>query len=342
MGAPPAGISEADWLATPVAVRKLILAQQEEIEQLRAQFTALATELANLRERIGRSSRNSSKPPSNDGPGFKPPERRKGSGRKRRGGQPGHPGAGPVLLPMERVDEVVVHQPDACRRCGMLLQGEDPAPLRHQVIEIPPITPVVIEHRLRHLVGGCGSDQLWPKLSALVGLLGSAFPLSFSKTQALLDQLLGVKISYGTIATIRRALSAALEQPINQTIAFARQQPVVYVVDEVLRAGVETGAPTGNADGGNPDGKRGWQWVMMTAMVTVFMQGLSRSTAAAIDLLGDAFGGIVVSDRFSSYNYFPLGQRQLCWAHVIRDLTAIAERQGASGEIGAELLALQQ
>jgi hypothetical protein len=33
----------------------------------------------------------------------------------------------------------------------MLLQGEDPAPLRHQVIEIPPITPVVIEHRLRHL-----------------------------------------------------------------------------------------------------------------------------------------------------------------------------------------------
>jgi hypothetical protein len=113
-----------------------------------------------------------------------------------------------------------------------------------------------------------------------------------------------------------------------------RQQPVVYVD--------ETGAPTGNADGGNPGGKRGWQWVIVTAMVTVFMQGLSRSTAAAIDLLGDAFGGIVVSDRFSSYNYFPLGQRHLCWAHVIRDLTAIAERQGASGEIGSELLALQQ
>ncbi len=99
-----------------------------------------------------------------------------------------------------------------------------------------------------------------PKLSALVGLLGSAFPLSFSKTQALLDQLLGVEISCGTIATIRRGLSGALEQPMHQAIAFARQQPVVYVVDEVLRAAVETGAPTGNADGGNPDGKRGWQW----------------------------------------------------------------------------------
>ena len=31
-----------------------------------------------------------------------------------------------------------------------------------------------------------------------------------------------------------------------------------YVVDDVLRAAVETGAPTGNADGNNPTGKRGW------------------------------------------------------------------------------------
>ncbi len=71
MGTAPAGISEADWLATPSAVRSFILGQQQEIEQLRLQLTVLARELAQLRERIGRSSRNSSKPPSSDGPGFK-------------------------------------------------------------------------------------------------------------------------------------------------------------------------------------------------------------------------------------------------------------------------------
>jgi hypothetical protein len=38
---------------------------------LRVQLTALVTELASLREQIGRSSRNSSRPPSSDGPGFK-------------------------------------------------------------------------------------------------------------------------------------------------------------------------------------------------------------------------------------------------------------------------------
>ena len=119
-----------------------------------------------------------------------------------------------------------------------------------------------------------------------------------------------------------------------QALEAARKRPAAYVD--------ETGAPTGNADGGNPEDKRGWQWVMVTAAVTVFIQGLSRSTAAAIELLGSTFGGIVVSDRFSAYNHLPLEQRLLCWTHLIRDLTAITERPGASVEFGTELLDLQQ
>jgi transposase len=352
MTIPPAGISDADWLAWPTSARSLILHQQQEIhvlhqenEQLRTQLTTLATELAQLRERIGRSSRNSSKPPSSDGPGFKPPERRKGSDRKR-GGQPGHPGSGPELLPIERVDEVVEHHPQACRRCGQLLDGVDPEPLRHQVIEIPPITPLVIEHRLHRLVCPCCSTstcatlpadveaaRYGPRLSTLVGLLGSAFPLSISKTQELLHHL-GVVIRRAGIAGLRQRLSATLAQPMAEALAAARQQPVAYVD--------ETGAPTGNADGNNPAGRRGWQWVMVTPVATVFLQGLSRSTAAAMELLGNAFGGIVVSDRFSAYNHLPIEQRQLCWAHLIRDLTAIAQRPGASAKFGAELLDLQQ
>ena len=172
------------------------------------------------------------------------------------------------------------------------------------------------------------------RLSALVGLLGSAFPLSFSKTQALVDRLLGVEISCAAIPRIRERLSAALEQPMEEAIQEARLQPVAFVA--------ETDAPTGNADGGHPDRKRGWQWVMMTPVVTVFLQGLSRSAVTAIELLWKAFAGIVVSDRFSAYNHLANSQRQLCWAHLIRDLNAIAERQGFSGEIGLEPMALQK
>ncbi|NDC14631.1 MAG: hypothetical protein EBZ76_05465 [Synechococcaceae bacterium WB9_2_170] len=59
-------------------------------------------------------------------------------------------------------------------------------------------------------------------------------------------------------------------------------------------------------------------------------------------LLGSSFGGIVVSDRFSAYNHLPSQQRQLCWAHLIRDLTTIAERTGANAEFGAQLQRLQR
>jgi hypothetical protein len=68
----------------------------------------MATELASLRERISRTSRNSYKPPSSNGPGFRPPVRRKGSGHMR-GGLPNYPGKGPDLLPIKRVDQAFKH-----------------------------------------------------------------------------------------------------------------------------------------------------------------------------------------------------------------------------------------
>jgi hypothetical protein len=42
MSAPPAGIPEADWLSWPPKARPFILAQQQEVEQLRLQITPLA------------------------------------------------------------------------------------------------------------------------------------------------------------------------------------------------------------------------------------------------------------------------------------------------------------
>lgn len=70
MSTPPAAISEADWQSWPSSARDFIVSQLQENEDLRAQLAALASELASLREQIGRSSRNSSKPPSSDGPGY--------------------------------------------------------------------------------------------------------------------------------------------------------------------------------------------------------------------------------------------------------------------------------
>jgi hypothetical protein len=53
--------------------------------------------------------------------------RRKGKRSERKpGGQPGHPGSGRGLLPIEQVDEVVEHLAEHCRAGGYSLAGRPP------------------------------------------------------------------------------------------------------------------------------------------------------------------------------------------------------------------------
>lgn len=101
---------------------------------------------------------------------------------------------------------------------------------------------------------------------------------------------------------------------------------------------MQKGFVQGNADGGNPDGRKGWLWVAVTKLVTVFLVQLSRGQEAARRLLGEAFSGRLVSDRWGGYNRVSLLFRQLCWAHLKREFTKIAERGGESKRIGEDLL----
>jgi transposase len=81
---------------------------------------------------------------------------------------------------------------------------------------------------------------------------------------------------------------------------------------------------------------------MTTAWVSYFQVRLSRSQTVTQELLGEDYAGIVGSDRAGAYNALPLDQRQICWAHLKRDFTAMAERSGVSAEIGQALLDLEQ
>ena len=84
------------------------------------------------------------------------------------------------------------------------------------MIEIQQITPVVNERSLHRVMcrysltntsptlpADLGANPYGTSLSEMLGLLGNAFSLSFSKSKVLLNQLLGVEISRGAIATIR-------------------------------------------------------------------------------------------------------------------------------------------
>src|SRR4051794_38903032 len=135
------------WDSLPSEVRALILAQRAEVAELQARVQALQRQVQELHERLNQNSTNSSRPPSTDPPTAKRRPPRPASGRLT-GGQPGHRRQRRPLLPP---DQVQVLKPTRCRRCGHALRGEDPQPLRHQVLELPKIRPEVTEYQLYRL-----------------------------------------------------------------------------------------------------------------------------------------------------------------------------------------------
>jgi len=46
----------------------------------------------------------------------------------------------------------------------------------------------------------------------------------------------------------------------------------------------------------------------------------------------------VISDRYVGYHWLDILQQQLCWAHWVRSLVALSERQGAPGKLARKLL----
>jgi transposase len=126
---------ELDAEMTP-AVRVFVLSLLERIRKLEA--------------RLGKNPQNSSLPPSTQHPHARPqPPKRKS--KKRRGGQTGHLKHERPLIPSEDCDTVTPLKPTECRRCGEKLKGSDPAPLRHQVWELPEIKPIVTEYQRRRV-----------------------------------------------------------------------------------------------------------------------------------------------------------------------------------------------
>ena len=71
--------------------------------------------------------------------------------------------------------------------------------------------------------------------------------------------------------------------------------------------------------------KKAWLWVAVSAVATVFLLTLNRKRESLQRLVGADYDGIIGSDRHTAYNGREPGLRQICWAHLRRNLTAIAE-----------------
>ena len=105
--------AETIYAAGREPVVEALVALSARLEAQDAQLAALSERVEELEQRLKRDSRNSSLPPSHDPPWLGKRGRSRGTGRKA-GAQPGHPGHGRSLFPIERVTDVVDHWPERC------------------------------------------------------------------------------------------------------------------------------------------------------------------------------------------------------------------------------------
>jgi transposase len=160
-------------------------------------------------------------------------------------------------------------------------------------------------------------------VQAITALCTGAYHLSKRTTQRVLEDLFGVSIGLGTVANLEQATVRAVAEPVATARAYVQAQPTAYLDETGWREGRQ----------------RAWLWVATTTWVTVFVVRLSRSAKVAQELLGEQFWGWLVTDRWSAYTWYPTWRRQLCWAHLLRDMEAMIERGGRSAEIGEALRA---
>ena len=60
-----------------------------------------------------------------------------------------------------------------------------------------------------------------------------------------------------------------------------------------------------------------YTWIFSTSMHVLFRCGVSRKKTEAIDIPGESFAGIGVTDDYAAYKSM-FSKHQLCWAHLIR------------------------
>ena len=326
------------------------MAAGDELVGLRAQNALLREENAALRGRIeelerqvNRDSRNSSQPPSGDPPRSRAERRREARARlkelskRKPGGQPGHEGKSREMVQAERVDRSSVHLPGACS-CGHEFDGSEERvgePLVHQQWELPPIRPLVFEYELLRLrCPCCGRPRLadlpvgvsWSafaaRLEAHIATLAGVYRLSRRQVREVVQNVFGIPISVGAVDAAIMRMSAVLADPWEKLREYIQQAELVHADETSWRLA----------------GAQQYLWLASSALAACFRIDPHRSQAAAKELLGEEFGGFVVSDRYAGYHFLDVLQQQLCWCHVIRQLVEVSERQRAAGRLGKKLL----
>jgi len=292
----------------------IILELRETVARLNQRVSELEKEL----DQPVKTPENSSVPPASG----RKPNKKAGQG----GAQKGHVGRSRKRA---KPDVIIECKPEQCPDCGTDLSEQDHHYLgRSQVIEIPPVEPVVVEaerygcrcpecgryHKADYPSGLEPERVFGRRLETMVTYLHQLHHLSYGRLQTVLAMLFGLTISIGALTNLVKR-SADRLKPTAEAIRDEIRQAQVVGSDET---------------GARVNGQNQWQWVFVTDDATYHVISDSRGSGVIEQVMGDAVPLVWVRDLWSAQGKAQATFHQICHAHQLRDLQFVIEAENSA------------
>jgi len=296
-------------------VVELTRRQARQIDELRAEVERLKAEL----EQSRRAGKRQASPFSKGSPKADP---------KRPGREAGHPSSHRPPPPPEQVDRTIdVPLPPTCPRCHTPL-GEAPITLHDQYqVDLPEPKPVITRFRVpvarcpacllrvqgRHAEQtsdalGSAAVQYGPRLLGMAADLKHRLGVSYRKCSSVLLTLTGVVVASAALVRSGHRLRRLAQPSYDRLVEAARRSSVQHVD--------ETGWKIG--------GRSAWLWVFADEHATLYRIRHSRGHEVVVEVLGDDYQGVLVSDCFLAYD--PLNfKKSKCSAHLLKRCSEIEQ-----------------
>ena len=286
----------------------------------------LQEQLQALKDLLAQNSHNSSRPPASDRvPSAKDkpkPKSLRRRGRRKSGGQPGHPGR--TLRRVEHPEHLIPHQLDRCA-CGRDLRRQPHlGHERRQVFDLPELKLQVTEHQaqIKHCPG-CARTSTAPfpehvsapvqygvNFLSLLSYFYDAQHIPLRRIRTLCTEIFSCPVSEGTIQSARQQQFESL-QAFEQRLEDSLPQEALLHADET---------------GLRVERTNYWVHVLCTPLLTFLSVHFNRGKKAmdAIGLIGK-FEGWLMHDFLSAYLQYDC-LHTFCKPHLLRELIFLFEQ----------------
>lgn len=245
---------------------------------------------------------------------------------RRGGARPGHVGHGRSAASETSADRIeTLRVPTThCPTCQGLLTTRGFC--RRTVIEIPSIRPQTILYRLE--IKRCSRCRRTVRAHAPAVLPKALYGNELLTHVATQHYVHGVPLG-----RLEDHLDLGIGSVIDALHRLAQLvRPVAARLVQEYRH-----APVKHADetGWRTDGQNGYVWLFATPQLSVFRFRKTRSAVVPKEVFGTKrLPGVLVVDRYNAYNRVPCAI-QYCYAHLLRDVTDLAQEFPQSGEVHA-------